>query len=148
MVAKIRDLQQSLDGAKEDLDNEKAKCEKRALELKELGKRYEAMLRSMLVLEGSLGRSIETLKKQKSSRIEVIAICLRWINSRGVVSEAEDRFRSNSDLVYTARETAVLAGCTVADIVHGFGAEGDPTPCTLIVFDFELDRIKLSRTIH
>ncbi|KAL8294850.1 hypothetical protein RB600_000696 [Gaeumannomyces tritici] len=68
MVAKIRDLQQSLDGAKEDLDNEKAKCEKRALELKELGKRYEAMLRSMLVLEGSLGRSIETLKKQKSGR--------------------------------------------------------------------------------
>lgn len=64
------------------------------------------------------------------------------------VSEAQCQFRFNSDGIYTPRETGVLVRCSLADMVHGQASLDDTTPCVLVVFDFQLDRIKATRRIH
>ncbi|KAK6227480.1 hypothetical protein QIS74_01035 [Colletotrichum tabaci] len=66
----------------------------------------------------------------------------------GIFSEADSQFRFNSDGIFTPRETAVLVRCSLVDVVHGQATPDDDTPCTLLVFDFQLDRVKASRTIH
>ncbi|KAK1527167.1 uncharacterized protein CCOS01_07429 [Colletotrichum costaricense] len=66
----------------------------------------------------------------------------------GAVSEAQCQFRFNSDGIYTPRETAVLVRCSLADIIHGQASLDDATPCVLVVFDFQLDRIKATRRIR
>ncbi|OHF01237.1 hypothetical protein CORC01_03552 [Colletotrichum orchidophilum] len=66
----------------------------------------------------------------------------------GVISEAESQFRFNSDGIYTPRETGVLVRCSLTDVVHGQASLDDNTPCVLIVFDFQLDRIKATRRTH
>ncbi|KAK1638701.1 hypothetical protein BDP81DRAFT_422514 [Colletotrichum phormii] len=66
----------------------------------------------------------------------------------GAVSEAQCHFRFNSDGIYTPRESGVLVRCSLADMVHGQASPDDTTPCVLVVFDFQLDRIKATRRIH
>lgn len=77
-----------------------------------------------------------------SSFMETIDIGL------GVVSTTEGQLRFNQEDIYIARETAVLARCSLVECVHGNLSIEDPVPCTLLVFDFQLDRIKTSRVIH
>lgn len=77
-----------------------------------------------------------------SDPIEVIDIGL------GEISTTDAEFRFNQDNVYIARETAVLVRCSLVDCVHGKLSLGSPIPCTLLVFDFQLDRIRASRVIH
>ena len=66
----------------------------------------------------------------------------------GVVSTTDSQLRFNQDGVYIARETAVLVRCSLIECVHGIFSQDDPVPCTLLVFDFQLDRIKTSRVLH
>lgn len=67
----------------------------------------------------------------------------------GVVSEAESQFRFNSEGVFTPRETAVLVRCSLVDMVHGKATTDDNgAPCTLLVFAFQLTRLKETRKIH
>ncbi|KAK7698523.1 hypothetical protein SLS64_012515 [Diaporthe eres] len=65
-----------------------------------------------------------------------------------VVSDTESQFRFNTEGVFIPRETGVLVRCSLKDIVHGHATPDDHTPCTLVVFDFLLDRIKNARVIH
>jgi hypothetical protein len=87
-------------------------------------------------------RESEESEEDDTERLEVLDIGL------GVVDSAEGRFRFNSENIYIARQTAVLARCVIVDIVHGPFSATDSTPCTLLVFDFQLDRIKATRRIH
>ena len=68
--------------------------------------------------------------------------------SLSVVTESDAAFRFNSDDVYVPRDTAVFVRCELVDRVHGFVSPDNKTPCTLLVFDFQLDHTKRSRTIH
>jgi len=66
----------------------------------------------------------------------------------GKVAKGQSQLRFNSEGIYTARETAVLVRCALVDTVHGPFSTTDTTPHTLLVFDFQLDYIKTTRTIH
>lgn len=79
---------------------------------------------------------------QDSGPMEVIDIGL------GEISTADAQFRFNQDNIYIARETAVLVRCSLVDCVHGKLSLENPVPCTMLVLDFQLDRIKSSRIIH
>lgn len=79
---------------------------------------------------------------EDSSSIEVLDLAL------GVVTTSDAQLRFNQDDIYIARETAVLVRCSLVDCVHGKLSLENPVPCTLLVFDFQLDRIKASRVIH
>lgn len=76
------------------------------------------------------------------SPIEVLDIGL------GVVNNTDAQFRFNQDDIYIARETSILARCSLVDCSHGKLSADNPVPCTLLVFDFQLDRVKSSRVIH
>lgn len=76
------------------------------------------------------------------SPIEVLDIGL------GVVSTTDAQFRFNQDDIYIARETSILVRCSLVDCAHGKLSADNPVPCTLLVFDFQLDRVKSSRVIH
>ncbi|QSZ28745.1 hypothetical protein DSL72_003247 [Monilinia vaccinii-corymbosi] len=65
-----------------------------------------------------------------------------------VVDDTDGRFRFNSENSYVPRQTTVLTRCVIVDIVHGPLSTTDLAPCTLLVFDFQLDRIKNCRIIH
>lgn len=65
-----------------------------------------------------------------------------------IASSSGANLRFNQDGIYTAKETSVIARCTVIERVHGQLSKEDPTPCSLLVFDFDFDRLKKTRAIH
>jgi hypothetical protein len=92
--------------------------------------------------------SIMSSAEQDVPRNEELDDLVFDVGLGAIASSSAGQFRFNQDGVYTARETAVLARCTVVERVHGQLSEEDPTPCSLLVFDFDFDRLKKTRAIH
>jgi hypothetical protein len=88
-------------------------------------------------------QSIE-LDDEEASNLQVFDLGL------GVVADdGQGQFRFNPAGVYISRETAVLVRCVVVERVHGkvSVSASDHTPCSLLVFDFQFDRLQRTRRI-